>query len=68
MHPKTTALVVELLTGTLTLNINQADPVLTRNETAAVLLEVLPQEHFSHMKSFCAKLKSKTIHVIIPLD
>lgn len=46
MHPKTIALFVELLTGTLTLNINQADPVLTRNETAAVFLEVFPQEHF----------------------
>lgn len=68
MHPKATALFVELLTGALSPNINQADPVLTRKETAAVFLEVLPQEHCSYMKSFCAKLKSKTIHVTVPLD
>lgn len=35
---------------------------------AAVFLEVLPQKHFSYMKSFHAKLQPKTIHVIIPLD
>lgn len=68
MHPKATALFVELLTGTLSPNINQGDPVLTRNGTAAVFLEVLPQEHFSYMKSCRAKLKSKTIRVTIPLD
>lgn len=68
MHPKTTALFVELLTATSSLNINQADPILTRNETDAVFLEVLPQEHFSYMKSFCAKFKFKTIYVTIPLD
>lgn len=68
MHPKATALFMELLTGALSPNINQADPVLTRNETAAVFLEVLPQEHLSYMKSFRAKLKPKTIHVTVPLD
>lgn len=53
---------------TLSLNINQADPVLTRNGTAAVFLEMLPEENFSYIKSFPAKLKSKTIHVTRPLD
>lgn len=68
MHPKTTTLFVELLTGTLSLNINQGDPVLTRNETDAEFLEVLPQEHFSYTKSFRAKLKTKIIYVTISLD